>query len=304
MKREEAIQILETQFPHDSVIREALATVIPEFQVSESEDERIRKWLTDLFSNRNEKFAQELDNYRGLVTREQILAYLEKQKEQKPVMGNGISEQTKMNETVYKFTPEEWKKALDEQLPKEQKPVDDSDFKTKLAEHMMKNRTGYSYNISSESILEIAKEELIKRGELQKPVEWSEEDGWLAGEVLDMIKSNGRWVRSDDAVKQVSNWFNNRFKLLRPQPKQEWSEEDKNFINELCNLLASIAKNNYVGRYYAPDFVNKLQSLRPQHHWKPSEEQMDSLRDTIVQTKGYSYSMYLSELYEQLKKLM
>lgn len=38
--------------------------------------------------------------------------------------------------------------------------------------------------------------------------------------------------------------------------------------------------------------------------WKPSEEQMDSLRDTIVQTKGYSYSMYLPELYEQLKKLI
>lgn len=61
----------------------------------------------------------------------------------------------------------------------------------------------------------------------QKPVEWSEEDGRLAEEALDMIKSNGGWGRSDDAVKQVSNWFNNRFKLLRPQPKQEWSEKDE-----------------------------------------------------------------------------
>ena len=40
-----------------------------------------------------------------------------------------------------------------------------------------------------------------------------------------------------------------------------------------------------------------------EEHWKPSEEQMDSLRDTIIHTKGYSYSMYLPELYEQLKKL-
>ena len=67
-----------------------------------------------------------------------------------------------------------------------------------------------------------------------------------------------------------------------------------------------------------------LKSLRPQYHgdvtmteaykmgfeagktssWKPSEEQMDSLRDTIANTKGYSYSIYLPELYEQLKKLV
>lgn len=40
MNREEAIQILETQFPHDSVIREALATVIPEFR-ERNEDERL-----------------------------------------------------------------------------------------------------------------------------------------------------------------------------------------------------------------------------------------------------------------------
>ena len=40
MNREEAIQILETQFPHDSVIREALATVIPEFR-ERIEDERM-----------------------------------------------------------------------------------------------------------------------------------------------------------------------------------------------------------------------------------------------------------------------
>ena len=66
-----------------------------------------------------------------------------------------------------------------------------------------------------------------------------------------------------------------------------------------------------------------LKSLRPQYHgdvtmteaykmgfeagkassWKPSEEQMDSLRDTIANTKGYSYSIYLPEIYEQLKKL-
>lgn len=62
----------------------------------------------------------------------------------------------------------------------EREPADS--FKYKLAEYMTKRCTkkegpyGYSYSISSESILELAKEELIKRGVVQKPAEWSEED--------------------------------------------------------------------------------------------------------------------------------
>lgn len=67
MKKEEAIQILKTRFPHDSVIREALATVIPEFQVRESEDERIRKGLINMLSQDPELHKKEI-------------AWLEKQK--------------------------------------------------------------------------------------------------------------------------------------------------------------------------------------------------------------------------------
>lgn len=126
--------------------------------------------------------------------REGYLFGIEKQKEQKPASTEDMPYIT--DEHFY-----------------EREPTDS--FKYKLAEYMTKCCTkkegpyGYEYGISAESILKMAKEELIRRGELkeQKPA------------------------------------------------------------------------------------------------WNPSEEQMDSLRDTIVQTKGYSYSMYLPELYEQLKKL-
>lgn len=62
----------------------------------------------------------------------------------------------------------------------EREPADS--FKYKLAEYMTKCCTkkegpyGYTYGISAESILELAKEELIKRGAVQKPAEWSKED--------------------------------------------------------------------------------------------------------------------------------
>ena len=61
----------------------AIKRIFPELR--ESEDKKIRNWLIFVFDSRNEKFVEELDNYCGNVTREQILAYLEKQKEQKPI---------------------------------------------------------------------------------------------------------------------------------------------------------------------------------------------------------------------------
>lgn len=71
----------------------------------------------------------------------------------------------------------------------------------------------------------------------------------------------------------------NNYELV--EQKTVWSEEDENFIKELCNLLASIAKNNYVGCYYAPDLVSKLRSLRPQSKQEWSDEDEDYY-DTIV----------------------
>lgn len=71
----------------------------------------------------------------------------------------------------------------------------------------------------------------------------------------------------------------NNYELV--EQKTVWSEEDENFIKELCNLLASIAKNNYVGCYYAPDLVSKLRSLRPQSKQEWSEED-ENYYDTIV----------------------
>lgn len=62
----------------------------------------------------------------------------------------------------------------------EREPADS--FKYKLAEYMTKCCTkkegpyGYTYGISAESILKMAEEELLKRGVVQKPAEWSKED--------------------------------------------------------------------------------------------------------------------------------
>ena len=82
----------------------------------------------------------------------------------------------------------------------------------------------------------------------------------------------------------------------------EWSEEDEKRIQRICGFLWKNRKGDTDTIYQIEKDADWLKSLRPS--WKPSEEQMDSLCDTIANTKGYSYSIYLPELYEQLKKLV
>lgn len=80
MTREEAIRRIKA-WNLDSDDREVLAVVIPE--LVESEDEKIRKWIYSIIENlgypADEDAEKELDEMQPLA-----LAYLEKQKEQKP----------------------------------------------------------------------------------------------------------------------------------------------------------------------------------------------------------------------------
>ena len=84
----------------------------------------------------------------------------------------------------------------------------------------------------------------------------------------------------------------------KEQQSAEWSEEDEQMLSgflhkiEVCDLLTN-KEDVWITR--------KLKSLRPQPRWKPSEEQMLSLRQVI---SGCSYDIKpLLEIEEQLRKL-
>lgn len=53
----------------------------------------------------------------------------------------------------------------------------------------------------------------VKKLYEQKTAKWSEEDALRLEEVICMIEANGRWVRSDDALKLVLDWLNS----IRPR---------------------------------------------------------------------------------------
>ena len=93
--------------------------------------------------------------------------------------------------------------------------------------------------------------------------------------------------------KECTDWLEKQ----KEQKPTEWSEEEKGILFECISALQN--SSNWL-------LADKLKSLRPQPHWKPSEEQMEYLAKAI-ETLGYEgyckTAMYLSEIRKELKKL-
>ena len=106
-----------------------------------------------------------------------------------------------------------------------------------------------------------------------------------------------------DFLKHLPERFN-------PQPKQEWSEEDENALKYIHELLVFGYTEKFMDAQTAHDmrkWVNE--HLRPDtfqngnSHWKPSEEQMEALKNSAYGAYQNGDGPALRELYEQLKNL-
>lgn len=128
----------------------------------------------------------------------------------------------------------------------------------------------------------------------QKPAEWSEEDKQWLSEVYFAIDHSMYSENERQAMKKYID-------SLRSQSKAaEWSEEEKGILLECVSALQN--SSHWV-------LADKLLSLHPKSHWKPSEEQIKALkiaRNFVVDDFGENptLSEILKALQEQLEKLM
>jgi hypothetical protein len=95
--------------------------------------------------------------------------------------------------------------------------------------------------------------------------------------------------------RKITNWL----KSLHPQPTQEWSEEDEKMLDAMIDIVS--------GTFYEPlcprkEMLSWLKSLRPS--WKPSEEQMEALKNVIRITSSGKNNDLLRTLFIDLEKLI
>jgi hypothetical protein len=131
----------------------------------------------------------------------------------------------------------------------------------------------------------------------QQPAEWSEEDEVIIREITSCLQENAK----ENVFYACTNWLKELPQRFVIQPKQEWSEGDEKQLNDIIDLLPGLT----IRHAWLLDIRQRLKSLRPYPHWKPSEEQMKALK-AINCHGGLSYvgqQEHLISLYNDIQKL-
>ena len=99
----------------------------------------------------------------------------------------------------------------------------------------------------------------------------------------------------------ITRWCEIPSEKQKEQKPAEWSEEDEKMIEQIRRIVFGDGSVKNGEREKIHDW---LKSLRPQPHWKPSEEQLNALRKARNTFDGSSYDYKAIDLlYCQLKEL-
>lgn len=136
--------------------------------------------------------------------------------------------------------------------------------------------------------------------------EWNDEDKSMLNKTIAVIKLEQRehapgtdeWIIRSKAIR----WIESLPERLNPKPKQEWGEDDEALLS-WC--ISDIERAKRCASQTKPELcdieINWLKSLKPR--WKPSDEQMEALKNSAYGDYQNGDGPALRELYEQLKNL-
>lgn len=302
---ERAKEIKEIMYPNLSTesckaVSEYIDAIFPE--LAESEDERIINAIisflrmTSLYSSNGCK-------------KPEMIAWLEKQKEQKPELplmgGDTDTYFDDLRITTKSLTSREWFNEgikYAQRLQKEQHPS--SKFRSgdwlvydgPLGHAILQIKDvvdgRYSF-VDNESTLLVEDSDKFLRPltpkDVEKPAEWSDTDniGW--DEAFACVTRAEKSAKNEEELQNAvtaEKWLKEiKFKYYVHPVKQEWSEEDEETIGTLINYFEGDALN-----YSANEMIRRIKSLRPS--WKPNEDEERLINTTISFLKDFADKGY------------
>jgi len=295
--------------PYDRTgeIAKEFCEIFPELK--ESEDERIRKKLIQLV-NKESGWQQEFPS------QGQCLAWLEKQKEQKPLMRDGEIEDKKRDivAAIRKYYPADYAEYLTSFL-KGLSPEDNSE--DEYGQEML----GIAYKLMYEHIpenlrtqefwdsLKFMREYTGKVAIIYaygKPAKWNEEDDKIQRNFMSLLSCMRGDRIAEETYKKYYPWLRDLPKRFNLEPKQEWSEEDEIKRDAIIVTLGKMRHEvtTMLDVKKLDDLIFWLKSIHP--HWKPSKEQMEALDGEIKSCLSCNLHVRagaLESLYNDLKKL-
>ena len=292
-----------------TIFADDVRKILPELK--ESEDEKIRKALIEYYSFDKDGGSHALDN----ITPKQIVAWLEKQGEQKPA-----------NKVEPKFHEGEW--------------ITNGDYTWKIVEvkpldYILQSQDG---NIVDDTIFHVDEQfhsftiKDAKDGDL---IYVSTEERGIQAIFheyknntiffhcylcVDFVQGGYMPIGSVELVYPLQKTHYNRFfekmheagyewdaekkELKKIEMNPAWSEEDEEYVNSLLKRLEGLCCNKFATTRFA---INEdetwLKSLKERYTWKPSDEQMKALKEACDEHWEPDGLDPLYMLWEQLKKL-
>jgi len=292
-KYEEALELARQGKPIEEIFPE----------LKESEDERIRKEIISYLESRD------FDIEDGWIP------WLEKQKEHQEIC-------TKFLAKILKHSAEGFRNVL------KKKGIDyipHESFWTGTAGTFSKQECNEFYKWMDDMTMELVTEETpeYKKGfkagrdfekhKEQKPTERVEINKSLSDVVItELGKYNGEnywkapWAIDSTGLQYPLYFANLGAKWQKEQKPAEWSEEDEDIKNAILGFVNPDAGGTkYASNAELVKWNNWLKSLRPQPHWKPSDEQMKTLQYLCEQSSHPNPEVMpvLESLYNDLKSL-
>jgi hypothetical protein len=265
-KYEEALERARQGLPIDEVFPE----------LKESDDERIRREILETLSY-GIAFEDSVLMPGATTTLKEAIAYLEKQKEQKPAEG-AVLQKAFANSKI-DYTLEEKCNASD------------------YADVILPTSVAYGENEEEYKLHKIIEAAFIAgQKKEQKPAEWSEEDKLHQHNIITYLEFRKDKNLPEDTKYPVLDAWIDWLKSIRPQPEQEWTKEDNERYLSCLKRLGTSNPDQ-------PETVNSKwfrEHVCPQPHWKPSKEQMQYLAATVEESNE---NPILESLYNDLQKL-
>ena len=220
----------------------------------------------------------------------------------------------KMKEAGYEWDAEK-KKLKEIEVNGEDYGIDSLYHAQRILEKTLGSVDGYQ---SDDGILEHkCAISAVKKLYEQKPA-WSEEDENIINHLLAICAGAKRYRQFAGCLQEDITKYQTWLKSLRPQPKQEWNQNDIDMIEWLIRCCEKEHEELCNDKYGHQDIVSDLKrdcrkkwdwlealknKVAPQNQWKPSEEMLEALYRVIPENvmEKSEDEILLDKLYQGLK---
>ena len=150
----------------------------------------------------------------------------------------------------------------------------------------------------------------------QKPAEWSEFDKGVLKDAIcatDILGNDESYNKGNPnlakAFRVAKDWLKELPERFNLQPKPEWSEEDEEMLDAMVDMVSNSLYEPLCPREGMIAWLKSLLMRRPKKsdNWKPSEHQLSMLEAVILDPNNAgaeSCHLALESLNEDLQKLI